>query len=204
MIKLKKVFLLLVAISLLAFFTGCAEDLVGNDDVDSSDDGNESEEIYGTVTNAMNKAIIVVYLIMNSAEPPNNPGTNLFVLPEGIIVNDGDCDGTADVTGSYEITIGETVLYYFDLDIIINSFCFDTIVVDGIASLTADIEVTMDDFEYSINYTGTGTLLGEASSAVSWELTFIQDSSNAGIVSGYIIIDEVTYSISESITIGLI
>jgi hypothetical protein len=203
MIKLKKVILLLVAILLLAFFTGCTEEFMGNDDDDddTSDDGNESEEIYRTVTNAMNKAIIAVYLIMN--DPANNSNSGLVELPEGITVN-SDCNGTADVTGSYEIIIGETILYHVDLDITINSFCFNGTVVDGTADLTADMEVTIDDFEYSINFTGTGTLLGEASTAISWDITFIQDSSDAGTVSGYIIIDEVTYNISESITIGVI
>ncbi len=200
MIKLKKVILLLVAILLLAFFTGCTEDFMGNDDDDdddTSDDGNESEEIYRTVTNAMNKAIIAVYMTMD--EP-----SNIFVvLPDDITVN-GDYGGTMDVTGSYEITIGETVLYYFDLDITINSYCFNETVVDGTAELIVNMETTVDDFNYSINYNGTGTLLGEASSAVLWYITFIQDSSDAGTVSGYIIIDEVTYNISESITIGVI
>ena len=202
--KLKKVSVLIMGLLFFANLSGC-ENFMGNDDDDESAEDEDPaeasvyEQTYQTLTEAMNKAIIGVYLTMD--EPTNIPGDNYFVLPESITVA-SDYDGFVNVSGSYEISIYQSTLYNFDLGLNIDSFTFDG-VVDGSAVLTANMETTITHLVYSINYSGTGTHTGESFSNISWDITYAQDSANQGSVSGRIEIDGISYEVTDAAAVGV-
>lgn len=204
--KLKKVSVLLLGILFLASFSGC-ENFSGENDEDATEEDSTdedtltvSEKIYETLTDAMNKSILSVYLVMET--PVNIPGINYFDLPGSLFV-DSDSSGTAIVTGSYQIVINTTTQYLFDLNIDLNDYNFLG-TVEGTAEMTADMETTVSDFEYTINYKGSGTYLETGISNISWDITFIQDPNNSGTVTGFIEINGITYDVSEIITVGVL
>jgi hypothetical protein len=202
--KLKKVSAMLLGIMILAF--GC-ENFTGDDDDDTaSDDDDEvgeeeslSDQIYGTVTEAMNKSILAIYLTMDP--PVNVPGSNYIVLPDSV-TGYSDSSGSVEVDGTYEINIFETTEYNFDLDVEINSFDYKGIVT-GEAEITAVMVTTVSEFEYTISYKGSGTHTEDSASNITWDIIYTQDTSQEGAVSGEIIIDGVTHEITDAIAAGV-